>query len=384
VQPGDAVDVEARARGVTLYSPDLRTPLHPTSLSEHAASLLPGVDRPAVVWRHDLDGAGRVAADPVVERAVVRSRAQLDYPSVQAELDAGTADALIGLLREVGLARLDQERARGGVSLDLAEQEVVHVDGHYRLVYRRPLLVESWNAQLSLLTGIAAAQLMVAAGVGLLRTLPDPDPATVAAIRRSAQALGIAVSNEAPYAEIVRAADPASDAGAALLHQAARALRGAGYSVLDGGPPPAVIEHSAIASTYAHVTAPLRRLGDRFAQEVSVSLAAGAPVPTWVRDALPTLPKILGAANERDGALARAMVDVVEALMLRDRVGEVFEGVVTNVDDRGAVVQLRDPAVLARVGGIDASQLGQELRVRLDRVDVPARKLVLSVVVSGG
>jgi exoribonuclease R len=78
------------------------------------------------------------------------------------------------------------------------------------------------------------------------------------------------------------------------------------------------------------------------------------------------------------------MVDAVEALVLRDRVGEVFTAVVTNVDDRGGVVQIRDPAVLARVGGIDESRLGHEVDVRLDVVDLQARKLVLTVVTTRG
>ena len=151
---------------------------------------------------------------------------------------------------------------------------------------------------------------------------------------------GLPVTPSSPYPEIVRAADPTTDRGAALLHQAARALRGAGYVVVDATTPVAAQEHAAIASTYAHVTAPLRRLADRFANKVALALCAGRPVPAWATDALPSLPKLMGAAHERDGALARAMVDAVEALVLRDRVGEQFGAAVTNVDDRGGVVQL--------------------------------------------
>ena len=379
VDPGGPVDSEARARGVTLYSPDRRTPLHPTVLCERAASLLPDSDRPALVWRIDLDAAGATVGDPVVERAVVRSRAQLDYPTVQAALDAGTGDEVIVLLREVGLARLDQERQRGGTSLDLADQEVVRDDGHYRLAYRRPLPVEGWNAQLSLLTGIAAAGLMVAGGVGLLRTLPTPDARTVDAIRRSAVALGITVPADATYPDIVHAADPATDRGAALLHQAARGLRGAGYLVIDATTPPGAERHSAIASTYAHVTAPLRRLADRFVNEVALALAAGQPVPAWAVEALPSLPKLMGAAHDREGSLERAMVDAVEALVLRHLVGQQFPAAVTNVDAHGGVVQLRDPAVLAHVAGVTEAQLGQEVTVRLDAVDVPARTVTFTL-----
>lgn len=84
VRLGGALDAEARRRGQTVYSPDRRVPLHPTVLSEGAASLLPGQVTPAVVWTLDLDGDGELTTSDV-RRARVRSRAQLDYPGVQAQ-----------------------------------------------------------------------------------------------------------------------------------------------------------------------------------------------------------------------------------------------------------------------------------------------------------
>jgi exoribonuclease R len=267
VAAGGPMDAEARERGVTFYSPDLRTPLYPPALSEGIASLLPDGERPALVWVIDLDADG-ASLGGRLEPGVVRSRGAHDYVTVQAALDAGTADEPFVLLREVGLARQAQERARGGVTLDLPDQEVTRDDaGAYRLEYQTPLPVEGWNAQLSLLAGMEAARIMVSGGVGLLRTLPPPDPALVDGLRRAALALGQPVPASEGYPELVRAIDRSTAAGAALVHQAARALRGAGYLVLDHDIPP---EHEqfAVAAPYAHVTAPLRRLADRFANEV--------------------------------------------------------------------------------------------------------------------
>ena len=68
---------------MTVYAPDGRTPLHPPVLSEGAASLLPGGDRPALLWTIDLGADGeRTAVD--LRRAVVRSREQLSYETAQA------------------------------------------------------------------------------------------------------------------------------------------------------------------------------------------------------------------------------------------------------------------------------------------------------------
>ena len=86
VSPGGAVDAEAHRRIETLYAPDRRTPLYPPSLSEGAASLLPGQTAPALVWTLDLDHDGELR-NTDVRRALVRSREQQDYPTVQKALD---------------------------------------------------------------------------------------------------------------------------------------------------------------------------------------------------------------------------------------------------------------------------------------------------------
>ena len=83
VRPGGALEAETWRRGQTVYLPDGNVPLHPTRVSEGAASLLPDVDRAAVLWTIDLDADG-ATVDIRLERARVRSRAKLDYAGVQA------------------------------------------------------------------------------------------------------------------------------------------------------------------------------------------------------------------------------------------------------------------------------------------------------------
>lgn len=377
---GDPVDLEARARGVTIYLPDGRIPLHPSALGEHAASLRAGEDRPALVWTIalDADGARREAR---LERAVVRSRAELDYPSVQRALDGLTVDPstaaasdVLSLLRAVGLRREEQERARGGVSLPLPDQEVlVHEDGSIDLAYRAPLPVEGWNAQISLLAGMAAADLMLDAGVGVLRTLPPPDGATLATLRTDAVALGVPWPPGASYAEVVRALDPTLAAHAAFATQAARLFRGAGYLHFDERDPEGAVpvgtsaEHAAVAAPYAHVTAPLRRLVDRFANEVVLAHCAGREVPDDVRGVLADLPRLMGAARNRESRADGAARDLVEVELLAERAGQRLAAVVVGVDERNVRLQLRDPAVLTRVPAEEpALALGDEVAVTPD------------------
>lgn len=372
VGPGGVIDTEARARGATVYMPGGKVPLHPPVLSEGAASLLPGAERPAVVWRIDLDGDGETVGADVL-RARVRSRERLDYEYVQAAVETGTADGPIGLLAEIGRLRLALDRLRGGVTLPTPEQELVPVDGGYRLAYRAPLPAEAWNAQLSLLTGMAAARMMLDAEIGVLRVLPAPRPADLERVRRVALALDVPWPEGAAYGAVVHDLDPRLPRHAAFLHEARVLLRGAGYAAFDGAPPK-VAEHAAVAAPYAHVTAPLRRLADRYATEVCLAVAAGEPVPSDVRAALPLLPDLMAAASRRAGAAERACVDLVEAYLLRERIGQEFGATVIDVDERGGgLVQLADPAVIARCDG--ELPLGEQVTVRLVRAEPATREV---------
>lgn len=369
VRPGGAVDAEAHRRGETLYAPDRRSPLHPPVLSEDHASLLPDQDRPALVWELQLDGDANLTSTRVT-RALVRSRRKLDYEGVQRDLDAGTATPDLVLLGEIGRKRLALARQRGAVDLPSLEQEV-GPDG--ALSYRVPLPCEQWNAQISLLTGMAAARLMLDGGVGLLRTLPTPPADAVASLRRSAQALGVSWPQDQSYGDVLSALDPAVPANAALLTLATRLLRGAGYTAFDGAPP-AVTVHSAVAAPYAHCTAPLRRLADRYVGEVCLALCAGTPVPGWAREALPRLPEEMAAADQRAHALDRAVVDLAEAMVLQHRVGETFAAVVVEANEHSGTVQLGNPAVRGKLEATDPP-LGKAVQVRLTAADPLSRSV---------
>jgi exoribonuclease R len=360
VGAGGRVDEEARRRVVTLYAPDERTPLHPPVLTDGAASLLPDGDRPALLWTIDLDEHGEPESTRV-ERATVRSRAKLAYDEVQRALDAGTADDVLVLLREVGALRQAAERARGGITLPMPEQVVERTDGRWVLASRRTLPVEEWNAQISLLTGMRAAATMLEGKVGILRTLPQADPRDVARLHRSAAALG--VPWDGPDADVIRGLDASVPAQAALLTEATTLLRGAAYVAFDGHVP-AYVEHAAIAAPYAHATAPLRRLVDRFVGEACVALCAGRDVPDWVRAALPSVPALMAAGDRRASEYERGCLDLVEAVLLAGREGETFDGMVVDAREGRGVVQLHDPVVRARIDG-EGLPLGAAVRVRL-------------------
>jgi exoribonuclease R len=237
------------------------------------------------------------------------------------------------------------------------------------------LPVEEWNAQISLLSGMAAASLMVYARVGLLRTLPPPDPQDVQRLHRTAKALRLDWPAEELYPDFIRSLDPSKPNHAAMVLACTRLLRGSGYVGFDGEVPEQP-EHSALASEYAHVTAPLRRLGDRYAGEVCVALCAGEEVPGWVKEKLHELPQTLQEAAHRSHAYENAVLDLVEAAVLHKQVGAKFPAVVVAVDDkeptRGDVV-IQDPAVEGRVTSAQPLPLGTDVEVTLAEADVARR-----------
>ena len=148
VRPGTALEAETHRRGQTLYAPSARVPLHPAVLAEGAASLLAdGAPRPAMLWEHRLDAEGRLL-DVSLTRALVLSRAKLDYDGVQRDIDRGQPHSRVALLPEVGRLRKALELERGCVSLNMPGQGFVEPDGSWELKVRYVVPVEDHNAQI--------------------------------------------------------------------------------------------------------------------------------------------------------------------------------------------------------------------------------------------
>ena len=374
VTPGGPMDLAAHERGQTLYAPDVDALLYPPVISHGAASLLPRETRPAVLWTIDLDAQGQTV-EVDVARAFVRSRRKLSYEDVQRALDDGTAQESLTLLRDVGKLRQRLEAERGGVDLQIPEQEIRRGRGGYKLSFRTQLPVERWNAQLSLLTGQQAALLMLDAKVGIVRTLPRADDEAVARLRRAAHALGVAWRSGMTYADFVRSLDPAEPRHKAVLAESTVLLRGSGYEAFDGVEPEHK-RHEGVGAPYTHATAPLRRLVDRYTSEVCLAVYAGERVPEWARTALPDLPDTMSQSGRRAAQYEGGVVSAVEAAVLEHSVGRVFPAVVIDVDGDGdgGVVQLAQPAVTARTTGKHLP-LGQRVDVRLAEADV-LRRLV--------
>jgi len=256
------------------------------------------------------------------------------------------------------------------VSLQIPEQEIQKQGDSWTLAFRAPEPVEGWNAQISLLTGMAAAHIMLYGQTGILRTMPPADAQSLRRLRQVAKALRIVWPAEMDYAEFVRDLNPARPDQAAMLNASTVLFRGAGYRSFSGGVPDDA-DHAALASDYAHTTAPLRRLVDRYVGEICVALCADLPVPEWVLRTLDGLPEKMAAAERRAKSYERAIIDLTEVYLLSDRVGQTFPGTVIEVnrDKHHGTVMISEPAVEARLTAADRLPLGQEVSVRLISAD---------------
>jgi len=140
-----------------------------------------------------------------------------------------------------------------------------------------------------------------------------------------------------------------------------------------------------VAAPYAHVTAPLRRLADRYATEVCLALHAGTEPPDWARQALAKLPEVMSSTDHVASAAQRGAVDLAEAVLLQGRVGEEFDAAVLDIEDeqhregkppRG-VVAIDQPAVRARCEGAGLV-LGARVPVTLTVADPVQRRVMFT------
>jgi len=310
ITPGGALHAESLRRGQSIYLPDQTIRLHPPALSENKASLLPNATRPAILWTIDLDPAG-AWTDYTITRATVRSRARFTYEETQAAYDAGTLHPAIAHLPAVG--KLLQ----------------------------------------TLLAGRCAGTTMANAGIGILRTLADPEPTAVSRFWAEAEHLGYTTHPASP-GEFLRTLDANAPRGMAIMREAQKLLRGSEYLDLGANPPRS---HAGVITNndgvrpeyYAQVTAPLRRLADRYATEIVLSLVAETPIPDWVTCDLEQVLAAMTASGRLAATVDHACLDYCEAEVLKTFVGNQFPATVVEVNPRQktARVFVDKPPVLA-------------------------------------
>lgn len=427
VRLDSALDHEARVRGCSVYLPDRAIPMLPRQLSAGICSLNPEVDRCAMVARMEIDGEGAVH-DEYFCAAVIRSRARLDYAGVAAAL-AGDLRGPRARYREF-LPELEQMAAlaqtmrarrleRGALDFDLPEAKVVldeddparvrdvvraradpHVKGAYQLI-----------EDFMLAANEAVARHFARLERDTIWRIHDvPADERLEKFAALAQSFGLrfdAASGRSPQKLrqflATLSERPADDGVARALNQLLlRTLKQAVYDVVNVG-------HFGLAAPhYVHFTSPIRRYPDLIVHRLLKAalhhdgLPAGGPPPA------PPPPELLqqlavesSKAERRAMEAERAVVDLYRAVLMRDRVGEEFAGVISAVTTFGLFVQIESPFVegLVKVTALGDDRyefdektqrlvgqrsgrqfsLGDPVRVRVENVSVSQRKIDLQL-----
>ena len=382
VPQGSPLDVRAGANTASLYTGAAIFPMLPRPLSEDLSSLLPDVDRLAVIIGYQVRPDGSVDEGDV-RRAWVRNRAKLSYPEVgpwlqgEAPVPPRVAE-VAGLEAQLRLQdratralRAARERA-GALVLRTLEPRPVMSDGR---VLDLETIPDSRSREL-------IEDLMVAAN-GVMARLLDASPRSSLArvVRRPkrwdrivalAHEKGTALPSEpdgvalSRFLERQRTTDPLHFPDLSL---AVVKLLGPGEYVLRPAGKDSPGHFGLAANDYSHSTAPNRRYPDLITQRLVKAMLAGAPAP-YIDGELDGIAQHCTRMEAATRKLERLMRKVIAALLLHDRAGDVFDGLVTGVTEHGTFVRLLKPPAEGRVvKGEKGMDVGDRVRVRLLATD---------------
>jgi ribonuclease R len=362
VTPGTALDDEAKARGCSVYLPDRAVPMLPRALSSNLCSLLPGVDRLCLCVDAEFDGGGEIVSTRVV-RGVMRSRAKLTYGGVARALGFSDkpasepeAEAMVEGLRvanELSRTLRGKRMKRGALDFDLPEAKVIldpttrepvdvvrraqdlGVKKAYQLIEELMLLanevVARWCQERQLPT--------------IFRVHAPPDEQKLDRFARMCEQLAIPFDIEdtrdpRKLGQLLKsfAEHPLAPVLNSLL---LRSMKQATYDTTNVG-------HFGLASTaYVHFTSPIRRYPDLVVHRaLHRVLTGGEPRrDDAAREKLSEAALASSVAERRAMEVERATVDLYRTFLMKDRIGERFEGTVTAVVGSGLFVQLDSPFV---------------------------------------
>ena len=361
VRPDTALDREALARGCTIYLPSRAIPMLPRELSSHLASLVPDVDRLALAVDLELDREGNVRKYKFVE-CVMRSAARLSYGGVARALgmtDQGPVQPAamsrkpqLELLLEVAKLLGAQRKRRGSLDFDLPEAKVKlnpetgepvsiersRTDPGVRSAYN---LIE----ELMLLANeVVARDLSKRKVAAIYRVHGAPNEEKVMAFAELAGTMGFKIDDDIAEqpGKLARFLSTVVDPRHAevLSYLLLRAMQQATYATDNIG------HFGLAAEDYVHFTSPIRRYPDLAIHRIVRKIARGEPLHgKKLKTELAEQAAESSRLERRAMLIEREVVDLYRAMLMRDRVGEDFEGTITGITEHGIFVAIESPCV---------------------------------------
>ena len=393
VNAGTVIDGHARSETTSVYTGVKVFPMLPSELSEGITSLNENQDRVALVIEYAVDPAG-ASSDAKAYRALVRNRAQLAYNSVGAWLEgkgpapakvAASADLAAQLkLQDVAAQRMQGNRFQHG-ALDLETIET------------RPIMLADQAVDIAPLEKNRATSLieefMVAANGVIARTFEDAGVASIRRIVRTPKRWDRIVEVAAGLGTTLPAEPDSKALNDFLLAQKQKdpdhfpdlsltviKLMGPGEYVLVK-PNEVSPGHFGLAvQDYTHSTAPNRRFPDVVTQRLLKAWLAHAPQPYSEGD-LDAIAQRCTLMEDGASKVEREMQKRIAAVVLRPRIGQSFQAIVTGVNQFGTFVRALDPHVegmlvnAGKPGAQKGLDVGDRLTVKLVSTD-PVRGFI--------
>ena len=403
VERNGIVDVEARARGTSVYLVDRVIPMLPHALSSDVCSLRPDEDRAAVSVFATLDEEGRVGSIRF-ERTLIRSRHKLAYEQAQEVLDGSRSvdaetDAALQNLARLARGLRARREERGSLDFDLPEAKVILGSGGEPVDIQRVARLESHRLveDFMLLANEIVATEAVKRRLPILYRVHEPPTAQKLETLReflASQGQSLPKRTVRPrdlekVLERVRGRPEENLVNTVVLRSMQRARYDAGN-----------LGHFGLAlENYCHFTSPIRRYPDLVTHRVVVrALVEGQPVPeSWGGEELDVIAELSSAREQAAAAAERDSVELKKIEFMERHLGDRFTGTIAGVVAFGFFVLLDDYFVegLVHVNALRDDyyefreeeyslvgdrrgrrfRLGDRVRVQVARVDKEERKI---------
>ena len=381
VTKDSSIDQHAERETTSVYTGVTIFPMLPNELSTGASSLLPDVDRPAVVTEFVVNAAGSLSSSNVY-RAIVRNKAQLTYNAIGAWLEGTAAappkvaasselQAQLKLQDQVAQSLRKLRYANGALNIDTAEviplllnQEVTGVATVEK--NRATELIEDFMIAAN---GVVARLLEKVSSLRRIVKTPEHWDGILRLAAEQSQKLPAQPDSKALNDFLVKrkAADPDHFADLSL---AVIKLIGPGEYVLERPGDPEQGHFGLAVQDYTHSTAPNRRFADVVTQRLIKSLLDGKPGPYSDND-LAGIALNCTAKGDAARKVEREMSKRLSAVAMSHRVGETFDAIVTGVTPKGTFVRVMQPHIEGLLAqGAQGLHVGDKIRAKLTRTDV--------------
>lgn len=353
VRPGSALDREALNRGTSVYFPGRVIPMLPESLSNGLCSLNPDVDRLCLVCEMSINKEGAITRSGF-SKAVMRSKARLTYTKVAAMLvdkDPTLRSEYSNLLPHLSeLYKLfdvliKARKNRGAIDFETTETKIVF-DKQKKIEAIVPVvrndahkLIEECMIQ----ANVAAARYLKRRKIpGLYRVHEGAKPSKLDDLRDFLAQRGLRLDggdnpDAIDFASLLKRIAERTDAKI-IQTVLLRTLMQANYHPRNDG-------HFGLAlDEYAHFTSPIRRYPDLLVHRAIAHCEQGGKPANYnySQEDMVQLGEHCSVTERRADEAVRDVMDWLKCEYIQDRIGGVYEGVITTVTGFGLFVELVD------------------------------------------